>query len=162
MPTQPTRVHPFLSPQAPRPLPILASHMCFGRSTAKVTLLAHEDLPPAHLAERMADLTVAPAVSFLSVATNTPSHRGLGDGDERVSLEALEVRSRAATPDDSWMSVSPPADEVPLANKVNKPRGEPGRPRSGGYNVQEAMGWSKLKYDRLQVSTFLWCTIRDH
>jgi hypothetical protein len=34
---------------------------------------------------------------------------------------------------------------------IRQPKGEPGRPGRGGYNLQDAVGWSSLEYKRLKV-----------
>jgi hypothetical protein len=35
---------------------------------------------------------------------------------------------------------------------ICKPSGEPGRPRSGGYNLEDTLGWPKDAYEALVVS----------
>ena len=36
-------------------------------------------------------------------------------------------------------------------DKIPKPIGEAGRPRSGGYNLKEMLGWPKADFDKIQV-----------
>jgi hypothetical protein len=56
-------------------------------------------------------------------------------------------------------------DELDIENaspkEIAKPRGAPGRPKSGGYSLEETMrnnhGWSKAKYDSIMVSSLLVC-----
>ena len=40
-----------------------------------------------------------------------------------------------------------------MRSLIPKPLGEPGRPGSGGYNLEESLGWTKNKYEALLVSS---------
>ncbi len=37
-------------------------------------------------------------------------------------------------------------------NKISKPPGEPGRPRSGGYKLEDVLGWNEATFDAVRVS----------
>jgi hypothetical protein len=43
-------------------------------------------------------------------------------------------------------------DENRDAPKIPKPKGEAGRSNSGGYNLQEALGWEEKRYSEFTVS----------
>ena len=37
------------------------------------------------------------------------------------------------------------------SQQIPKPPGGPGRPRSGGYNLQEQLGWEKDEFEEIKV-----------
>lgn len=36
--------------------------------------------------------------------------------------------------------------------RISKPQGEPGRPRSGGYTLEEVLGWNEATFEAVRVS----------
>jgi hypothetical protein len=40
-------------------------------------------------------------------------------------------------------------------SKIAKPQGEPGRPRSGGYKLEDVLGWNEATFDAVRVSIIL-------
>lgn len=46
---------------------------------------------------------------------------------------------------------SEPSDHQEVEGKIPKPKGEPGRPRSGGFGVAESLGWAEGEYRKVQV-----------
>jgi hypothetical protein len=92
------------------------------------------------------------------------------DEDElpTVFLKRTLPRRQVSFKDDtcaSYCSVPrelPPRDISPLTESsesddatprpILKPDGEPGRPRSGGYNIEHAVDWNPSEFSRLKVS----------
>jgi hypothetical protein len=95
------------------PLPIITQRICFSSSSCQPAIITHR---------------IAFAHAGLDAFGNNASHAVSADID---------------SDDESVMHLDP--DEERLLNdneKVPKPPGEPGRPRSGGYNVKnELHGW---------------------
>ena len=157
MPDQPRRVAAFSLPRVHRPLPLLALHMPFGDVAVMPTLSIHEEVPPAHLAGRTHGQDALSCVSLLSAASTTTSCDSmLYNLEESVhsSRVSPEVNIRPTTPESPLAGVSVFADSpswVSHHNYISKPPGEPGRPGSGGYNINEAMSWPKKEYCLLQV-----------
>ena len=52
---------------------------------------------------------------------------------------------------ESYKSNDEESHDAQLA-KIPKPKGEPGRSNSGGYNLQEALGWEEKRYSEFTVS----------
>ncbi len=97
--------------------------------------------------------TITPRIDFAdawTIGNNSASHivsdfapfvNGDDDDSITVDLELLESE--------------PSDDEMPLNNsgKIPKPPGEPGRPNSGGYNVEnEVHAWGADKISQVTVS----------
>jgi hypothetical protein len=40
-------------------------------------------------------------------------------------------------------------------SKISKPPGEPGRPKSGGYKLEDILGWNEATFDAVRVSISL-------
>lgn len=78
----------------------------------------------------------APATQHIqSGGGNEMADAGEDDDDEISESDSLSVDSEIRS-------------LIPL---IRKPPGEPGRPRSGGFNLEEALGWPKDDFDRIQV-----------
>lgn len=45
----------------------------------------------------------------------------------------------------------------PEAEKIPKPAGEAGRPASGGYNLETALGWKEVTFNKITVSPHSAC-----
>jgi hypothetical protein len=88
------------------------------------------------------------------------------DEDElpTVSLKMTLPLCRVSFKEAHHRSVSPPLpDEMPPLTDVSsesddatpeeipKPPGEPGRPDSGGYNIEQALSWDPSEFIRLKV-----------
>lgn len=70
-----------------------------------------------------------------------------GDDEDSITVDLELLESEASD------------DETPLNNrgKIPKPPGEPGRPNSGGYNVEnEVRAWGTDKISQVTVSLKLW------
>lgn len=52
------------------------------------------------------------------------------------------------------------SDEGGGADLIKKPPGQAGRPNSGGYNLEEAVGWPTEEFVKLQVGCFCSMTAR--
>jgi hypothetical protein len=48
-------------------------------------------------------------------------------------------------------SLSSDEDEDEIS-PIPKPVGQVGRPCSGGYNLREVLGWTKVEFDKIQVT----------
>jgi hypothetical protein len=59
---------------------------------------------------------------------------------------------RFSDSDDDSLSSSSEDSATEAPGLIPKPRGQAGRPQSGGYNLQETLGWSKRTYDSVIVS----------
>ncbi|KAL0574080.1 hypothetical protein V5O48_007865 [Marasmius crinis-equi] len=65
-----------------------------------------------------------------------------GDSDSESDLSDL----------DSGDDFDPETDEESIGiGKIPKPRGDAGRPGSGGYSLKETLNWSSLRYDQVWV-----------
>lgn len=152
---RPKRVAPFSTPRLHHPLPILASHLSFCERAASATLLTHEVAGSAPNSEGISH------AALLSVVSTTSSRDDILNTYEASGHsvpEFLNAEARSVTPDSisvaktSWSrNISWPTQPELIA----KPPGEPGRPGTGGYNVNDAMKWPRKKYDALQVGILL-------
>jgi hypothetical protein len=97
--------------------------------------------------------TITPRLDFAEIMeSNSCSHAVNevtpfeGDSDDEVSI-AMDLDLLESEPSD---------DEVSLNNrdiKIPKPPGEPGRPNSGGYNIEnELCAWGADKTSQVMVS----------
>jgi hypothetical protein len=78
-------------------------------------------------------------------SASTPNRRGASvafedDVDSESSLSSLSDES------DELES------EEGVGKKIPKPPGQPGRPQSGGYNLQNELGWNDMTYQSILVS----------
>jgi hypothetical protein len=77
----------------------------------------------------------------------------------RCTSEEASVRNKSVRFNDHSLS---PLSEIDSdksgdednrdAPKIPKPKGEPGRMNSGGYNLKEALGWEEKRYSEFTVS----------
>ncbi|KAI5895821.1 uncharacterized protein SCHCODRAFT_02496431 [Schizophyllum commune H4-8] len=86
-------------------------------------------------------------------ASTAPRSHLTSRGRDRVSFSAREQASNARQPAHSRARDGPSRPRsrslsvVPDGStKIPKPPGEPGRPNSGGYNLEEKLGWPRKKY----------------
>jgi hypothetical protein len=42
-------------------------------------------------------------------------------------------------------------EEEDNGNKIRKPPGEPGRPKSGGYKLETVLGWNEATFEAVRV-----------
>jgi hypothetical protein len=79
-------------------------------------------------------------------------------GERRPYRSRTRSRTRSLSPNsielDTLSSAQDSDDEEDrqLTNKIPKPPGEAGRPASGGFNLEEALGWPKGTYQKILVS----------
>lgn len=66
--------------------------------------------------------------------------------DDGTDVESLSSLSDITSEDESASA------NYTMLGKVPKPPGEAGRPGSGGYNLEERLGWPKKEYDEMVVS----------
>jgi len=124
-------ISPFFEPGAPPPLlPILTAQtdLSYGSGLA-FTLIAHEELPDRITSPRGPSAQPSGRVRFQSTTNSEdPSESSNGSDSEPDSSVASD-------------------DE----GKIAKPHGEAGHPRSGGYNLERKLGWSKTGFKQLKV-----------
>jgi len=80
-----------------------------------------------------------------------PSHR---HHHHRQTTPFNNVDEESDSTDESNLPDSPESENkatLPLA-KIPKPPGEAGRKNSGGFNLQEVLGWNDNKYKEFMVS----------
>lgn len=87
--------------------------------------------------------------------TPTPSHSV--DTRNHIPGRDKTVKFWQMENDDSLSLLSDSEEEDIDGNKklIPKPRGEPGRPGSGGYKLENALGRNKATFETIMVS---WCT----
>ena len=157
MPTQPKRVAAFSVPWLHRPLPILALHTPFGERTVAATLSIHEELFPTHLAAWRASQETVSCASHLSAASASMAYDAVCDNPEdgqRYDKVSPVTDPRPATTGSLSVGLSALSERLSWTSQqghIPKPSGEPGRPGSGGYNVNEAMNWTRKEYGSFQV-----------
>jgi hypothetical protein len=78
-----------------------------------------------------------------------------GDEDTDAENERRKGNTGARAQNDRPQS---PASDFSSINgsdldgeKLPKPRGEPGRPNAGGYNLQEVLNWDKKEFEKVKV-----------
>ena len=79
--------------------------------------------------------------------------------ENHLSLNDLTSEDMSTTDDEGEDFESEEDCKNELNNeltKIPKPPGEAGRPGSGGYNLKDALGWSKQDYDKVQVSLLVY------
>lgn len=75
-----------------------------------------------------------------------PSHRY----HRRQTTPFNRVDEESDSTDESGLTDSPESEDKALA-KIPKPPGEAGRKNSGGFNLQEVLGWNDDKYRTFMV-----------
>jgi hypothetical protein len=174
-----TPVNPFYdSGPAPPPIPLLSAQtpVIYSR---RASLVANEELRPSLPKSTTAALnsTSAPAKSRGSTplppksrsASKTPRHSTplQPPPSHAGRISELQANSRGATPleDDparaSSSELTEPSEhsegsgdsDASAQRLIPRPRGGPGRPESGGYNLAVAMKLSPSAFKKLRVNT---------
>ena len=156
MDEQPKRVSPFFRQALPPdPLPLLTSQMSLGESTRHAGILSNQELPPPGphrgIAVHEAPVSIASVSAAASPRSVAVSCRDQSDCSTGGVLKSLR---RSETEGDAW-SGRGESEREGRPHKIPKPRGEVGRPGSGGYNLKAAMGWNGDEYERLRVREIL-------
>ncbi|KAL5525009.1 hypothetical protein ACEPAF_8878 [Sanghuangporus sanghuang] len=149
--------------EPPHSLPVLVTQMSLSENGTRDVLLVNEELPPVHLAAKLVIRPDTPP-SIASIPESSPIDVGLNTPPPRPVAPLISIRQKfplgkdecsapinlARRDKDIFRSSSPEGSamsEFSILRQIAKPRGEPGRPQSGGYNVESAMGWEKSEYD---------------
>ena len=69
----------------------------------------------------------------------------LDSADEEDSTEGTNLSDSRESDDETLLVVA----------KIPKPPGEAGRKNSGGFNLQEVLGWNDEKYKKFMVSSYV-------
>ena len=74
----------------------------------------------------------------------------------RVSINPIDVRVDGRRGTSPLTDISDESDVASMSNEtiLAKPRGEAGRPESGGYNLEAAMNWNSIEFAQLKVTPF--------
>ena len=134
----------FESGPVPRPAPVLTVHTVIRFASAPPTITAHEEVRCKTSTQHLRTPTPEPKVRFgsassFSRSTSPSVHNGWGSS--RQSSESSSDHESDLT--------SIPSDNEAEKSSIPKPSGEPGRPKSGGYNLKRA---SRLKaFDTIKV-----------
>lgn len=70
----------------------------------------------------------------------------------RARSVGFNVQSDSSLSDLSDTEESDEDNVPPTSGLIPKPSGEAGKAKSGGYNLQEALGWTKKRYEEFYVS----------
>jgi hypothetical protein len=128
-------------PSPPLPLLTAQTDVLFDQGHP-AKLLAQEEVRPATvLALRKPRSTTHDNVPY----TKPKPIRFTTPGAKPVSRDADSDED-----DESSTSLSE-SESSSDSEKVLKPLGEPGRPRTGGYNIENAMGWKPAAFAKLKV-----------
>jgi hypothetical protein len=81
------------------------------------------------------------------------AQRASSDGRNRIADDAEPDLSDLSDVSDSESqgSLSDSCEAPVQSTKIQKPPGEAGRPKSGGFNLEETLGWSKEFFNKIQV-----------
>lgn len=96
---------------------------------------------------------------------NTPAKSSRVENDARPEVQQTTIvgDSAAADADDSESDLSDVDSPSDIPNmqqasnspsKIPKPPGEAGRPKSGGFNLEEMLCWPKEDFNTIQVRHF--------
>src|SRR5262245_13373729 len=159
-----TPINPFYDPgSAPPPIPVLSAHIPILYDQQRVSMVAHEELRYRSGNHRVNFRDTMPHRSP-SLPTNCryePFARITPHRDNHTeTIRTMVHRSRKhnyrsslpSSEDGSTSDSSCPSDTSEVVSSVElirKPRGTPGRPRSGGYNLPTAMKWKVTAYENL-------------
>ncbi|KAL5512283.1 hypothetical protein ACEPAG_9372 [Sanghuangporus baumii] len=147
-------------------LPVLVTQMSLSENGTKDVLLANEELPPVHLAAKLVIRPDTPP-SIASIPENSSIDVGLNTLPPRPVAPLISIHEKfpmykdessaprnLARRDKDMFRCSPlegsAMSEFSILRQIAKPRGEPGRPGGGGYNLMEAMGWEISEYERFR------------
>ena len=134
----------FFEPNTPPlPLPVLTAHTELPPvSLSPPNILAHEefrDKPPRPTLRRtvQAQRHQTPEIRFDKIRLKG---RARDDAVSEASESSVEYEDLSDAE-----SASPTNDLIP------KPDGEPGHPRCGGYNIEDALHWDAKVFKKLKV-----------
>ena len=176
-------VNVFYEPgPAPPPIPLLSAEVPLGYDQGMISLAANEELHPKvpksthrdskrHTDPRKATRSPGPSrrVVIMTPAEEESSRRRAKSrsASPRRSPAPQYHRgrhSRQSTPQEAPHAADDDPDSDPdsdLASNnsepqesIPKPPGGPGRPESGGYNIQAALQWSPATFIRLRVGDY--------
>lgn len=99
---------------------------------------------------------ITPQIDF---ANNTSKHLPVED-ENMMEVDIADVSAPEKTPDyDDTLDIL--ADAMKNPTKIPKPIGEPGRPRSGGYCLEAALGnWGDGLFHAINVRPLIVIVIR--
>ena len=100
------------------------------------------------------------AVIRCQARRNTPYTRSTR-GDVPVTARRAESPLTEIADSDSDTDGGIVGESTVSSHKIPKPKGEPGRSNSGGYNLQDAMGWNNKEFTTFTVSRVLSCSIKS-
>lgn len=126
--------------------------MALGELVRPAAILANEELPPPRLQpESNMQHALISAASVSTILTRSSS-AAISCQRDPVVLGCDElVSARVQGPNADVGRRAEETVNIFRQYKVPKPRGEVGRPRSGGYNLKTAMGWDDVRYESLKV-----------
>ena len=134
----------FESGPVPQPAPVLTVHTIIRFASAPPTITTHEEVRCKTSTQHPWTPTPEPKVHFSSTSSfsrsTSPSvHNSWGSSHQ----------SSESSSDHESDLTSIPSDNEAETSSIPKPPGEPGRPKSGGYNLKHA---SRLKaFDTIKV-----------
>lgn len=88
-----------------------------------------------------------------------PSHRR--HHRQTTPFDSADEDEESVATDESNLTESEDEPTLPVA-KIPKPPGEAGRKNSGGFNLQEVLGWDDDKYKKFMVSYAFLLTTFTH
>jgi hypothetical protein len=141
-----SKISPFYEPGAPPPsVPLLTSQteFCY-EPTRIITITAQEVIPPGPTMTTGQKLRKA---RFRSPVLHHEAGNP-GPSSHRVDLSDLSSLSEGDPSSDSDSTVSSVNSKDGL---IPKPQGACGRPNSGGYNLEETLGWNPRQYKKIKV-----------
>ena len=115
-----------------QPLPLITSRVEFKFNK-------FPSLPPITLRQSHEKSLRTIRRSRTPYARTRTLHRQLSSSDEE-------------DPTERTTSESPESEDETLVAKIPKPPGEAGRKNSGGFNLQDELGWNDDKYKEFTVS----------
>ena len=82
----------------------------------------------------------------------TPSVDSLSENEQSLPNNDHSLDDNRAIDDDGESELSDDLEEVIPVTRIPKPVGEPGRPNSGGYSLEDALAsWSKQELGKVMV-----------
>src|SRR5262245_13312900 len=126
------------------PLPIIRTSLVYSGGGELPLILLHRPLPRLHHRLQARRVSINP--NDVKLDRRTPVSRETPLPHERSPLTDISDESDAAS-EGSDVEIIP------------KPRGEAGRPDSGGYNLEIAMNWNPSEFTRLRVTLYSQCPI---
>lgn len=177
----------IFAPKVLPPPPIIAARMEFPsfsipqyRSPTPETLGKHSSTPKRHAPKHASTPkrhstpqrdAIEVDSDTTSQRTSTPKRHATPRRPEGTSV-AFEIDEDLGSPLSSLSDDEGPESEKDGEgnSKIPKPPGEAGRPQSGGYNLQDKLGWNDRTYESVVVSMRkvyekysdqthrLWCT----